>query len=154
MINIVILTAYAVILAYSKTKDSLLILLSFFASLVYVESSAFAIHASDTNHLVISLFFLPAFLLCTKWVSVASLCYTIFHWLVSGEYLFFSDTEILIGVFYELAISINLLIMVALCYERYNHNYHKNSLLADSWIINLCIHRLQIFSNKKRGGQC
>jgi len=154
MINLILLAAYAVILGLFKSKDSLIMLLSFFFSVCYAMSGAFDSHPSWANHLIISLIFLPSILLTAKWVSITSICYTLFHWAVSGEYLISETSEYLIGSFHEVAISINLLIMVALIYERYNHDYHKDSMLGDSWIINLCIHHFQISSGKKRGGQC
>lgn len=146
-----ILAAYAVILGTSKSKDSLLLLLCFGASVLYMNENA---NPAWIDHLIISLLFLPAVLLTAKWVALASLCYTLFQWAVSGEYILSETSEYLIGHFAELAIGINLLIMVALIYERYNHNYHKDSMLGDSWVINLCIHRFQIFSKKKGGGTC
>lgn len=155
MINIILLAAYAVILGLFKSKDSFIMLLSFFFSVCYVESSHFDLHPAWVNHLVISLIFTPSILLTAKWVSISSICYTVFHWSVSGEYILSETSEYLIGSFTEIAVSINLLIMAALIYERYNHNYHKSSLLGDSWVINLCIHHFQISSEKrKRGGQC
>jgi hypothetical protein len=146
-----ILAAYAVILGFSKSKDSLLLLICFGASVLYMNENS---HPAWIDHLIISLAFLPAVVLTTKWVAISSLCYTIFQWATSGEYILSETSEYLIGNFSELAIGINLLIMVSLIYERYNYNYHTDSMLGDSWVINLCIRHFQIFSKKKGEGQC
>ncbi len=146
-----ILATYAVILGLSKSKDSLMLLICFGASVLYMNENN---NPAWVDHLTISLIFLPAVLLTAKWVAISSLCYTLFQWAVSGEYILSETSEYLIAHFGETAIILNLLIMVALIYERYNHNYHTNSMLGDSWIINLCIHHFQILSNKKGNGQC
>lgn len=158
MTDYCILAAYAVILGLftsrggaHKARDSLFVLLCFGASVLYMNENN---NPAWIDHLVISMLFVPAIAFTSKRVAISSMCYTIFQWATSGEYILSDTSEYLIGHFSEVTIGINLLIMVALIYERYNHNYHKNSMLGDSWVINLCIHRFQIFSNKKGSGQC
>ena len=151
MIDFALLAAYAVILGATHSKDGLLMLLSFGASMLYTQSGMFDAHPAWANHLIVSVVFFPAILLTAKWVSITTICYAIFQWLTAGEYIFFKTSEFLIGPFAEIAASLNLLIMVAIVHERYNHNYIKNSLMADSWIINICIRHSQI-SSKEKGG--
>lgn len=146
-----LLAAYAIILGCFKSKDSFIILLCFGLSVLYMNENH---NPAWADHLIISILFAPAIILTAKWVSISSICYTILQWAVSGEYILSDTSEYLIGSFSELAIGVNLLIMAALIYERYNHNYHKDSIVGDSWIINICIHHFQVLSRKKRGGQC
>lgn len=154
MIDLILLGLYAVILGFTHSKDGLLMLASFSLSVAYTHSLYFEAHPAWANHLIVSIIFMPAILLCAKWVSIASIFYAFFQWVTSGEYLFFDETEIFISIFKEATTVLNLLIMAALIYERYNYNYHKDSLLADSWVINLCIRHLQISSKSKESEQC
>lgn len=98
-----ILAAYAVILGLFKSKDSLLLLLCFGASVLYMNENS---NPNWVDHLIISILFMPAILLTAKWVSIASICYTLFQWAVSGEYIISETSEYLIGHFTEAAIGI------------------------------------------------
>lgn len=155
MTDLILLALYVMLMGTIKTKDSILAVLSFGLSVAYTHSPLFDSHPAFANHLLVSLCFIPAIIFSTKIVCIPLICYAMFQWLTSGEYLFFDTTEILIGSFKEIATALNLLIMAAILYDRHNYNYHKHNVLDDSWIINLCHHIKQNSrDSKKRKSQC
>jgi|GEM_PF-2346390 len=161
MIDLLLLSAYVVILGLTATRDSMYCMLSFAVSATYMwlyglESSVYGnAFPPWIDHLIISLSFIPTVILSSKMVSIACICYAVFQWLTAGEYIFSDQSEFLIGVFVEVTTALNLCIMAAIFHDRHNYDYNQNSLLANSWIINLCRHYLQASHTHKNGkGQC
>lgn len=160
MSDYVLLATYIVILGSIKTIDSFYAVVFFGLTVGYtdafmLDNSYFGdILPPETDHLVISLLLMPAIIGATKMVSLSFASYAIFQWLTAGEYLISDTSEILIGNFASVAITLNLLIMAALIYGRHNYINHKNSLMANSWIIHLCHHYRQTSRAKGKEGRC
>ena len=161
MSDYVLLATYLVILGSIKTIDSFIAVVFFGLTVGYADFFMFNdshfgnLFTPDLDHILISLILIPAIITSSKPVALSFGGYAVLQWLAAGEYLMSDTSEFIIGNFASVAIALNLLIMAALIYGRHNYINHKNSLMANSWIITLCHHYRQTSSgSQKREGQC
>lgn len=143
-IDAVCLALYVAILGMQKTRDSLLVALSFSASVAYTSSSYFNIHPASVNHLIISLCFLLSLPFLCKTVTIYAFVYLFYHWLIAGDYLFFESETILSSTFHLVSPFLNALMMAALIYAGHNGKCIRVNSLAGGWLFDFfmrAIHR-------------
>lgn len=133
-IDAVCLALYVAILGMQKTRDNLLIALSFSASVAYTSSSYFDIHPASVNHLIISLCFLLSLPFLCKTVTIYAFIYLFYHWVISGDYLFFESHTILSDTFHIVSPALNALVMAALIYAGHNGNSIRINSLDRGWL--------------------
>lgn len=128
---------YCVIMGFIKTRDSIAVLVAFFISALYSASPLFDYHDAYANHIVISLCFIPALYFTCKNVTIPLMLYIVYHWVVSGDYIFFSSTTTIISsTFIYVTPTLNLIIMLGLIYARRDHDYTRTGLVS-GWLPNL-----------------
>lgn len=138
---------YFLLFATFKNKDSLAVLLAFVLSVLYTSSSMFDSNPSYVNHLIVSICFVPSFWFLSKPVFFAVLLYSLYHWFVAFDYIYYPNTvTFLSGNFYLTAIAINGLIMAVLFYVRRKGNYIRITGMGRGWLPDI-LHR--VFDNKK-----
>ena len=149
--DLLCLAGYVAVLSIARCRDSLLVAASFMVSVLYTSSSIWDVHPSYVNHLIIAMCFVPAAMFTSKNVSITLLAYSIYHWIVAGDYIAYPDAVTLISsTFWIVSPLINLMIMAVLV----NDGRHGKTLRLDSldlgWLPHAIHHALH---NKKMAGR-
>lgn len=145
-IDAVCLALYAGILGMQKTRDSIVIAASFAASVAYSSSAYWDSHPASINHLIISLCFIPSLFCLCKRVTFAAFAYVVYHWVIAGDYIFFTEKTIISQTFGIVSPSLNAVIMVALIYAGIRGECIRVNSLAGGWLSN---HILRLVHHKK-----
>ncbi len=142
-----ILAAYTILFGYLKTRDSFAIILAFSASCLYTASGLFTNQEPWINHLVVSFCFIPAFYFLTKPVFFGVLTYSIYHWVVSADYILYPSMPTLVsGTFTSMILFINVYIMLAIIYASKSRIYSTDVNLGSGWLAD-------IQSRKRQAGE-
>lgn len=134
IIDAICIALYVIILGTLKTKDSMWVTIAFIVSVCYTSSSWFEIHPAWLNHVVISLIFIPILYFLSKPVCISIILYTIYHWLISGDYIYTTSETWLSMTFIYVSPTINLIIMTSLVYAGTNNKHRANLDLDAGWL--------------------
>lgn len=136
-LDAICIALYTIILGSIKTKDSIVVLIAFLFSVLYTSSFLFEIHPAWLNHIIISLIFIPAIYFLSKPVCISVMFYTVYHWLISGDYIYTTSVTWLSMSFYYVSPTINLLIMASLIYAGTDNKYRADFDVDAGWLPNL-----------------
>jgi len=133
-----ILAAYTILFGYLKTRDSFAIILAFGASCIYTTSGLFSNQDPWINHLVVSFCFIPSFYFLTKPVFFGVLAYSIYHWVVSFDYIVYPISNTLISdTFTNMILLINVYIMLAIIYASKSRVHNTDVNMGSGWIADI-----------------
>lgn len=138
----IIIALYAIILGCIKTRDSLVVLVAFFLSALYASSPLYDSHPAYVNHLIYSLYFIPTLYYLQKQPFIYVALYIVYHWVVSGDYIFFAQETVISQTFGFVSPVLNGLIMLSLIYARHDYVYHPVRGVVSGWLPNL-LHNLR-----------
>ena len=133
-----LMAAYAILFGYLKTRDSLAVILAFSASCLYTSSGFFVNQDPWINHLVVSFCFIPTFYFLTKPVFLGVSVYSIYHWVVSGDYLIFPNSNTAVSnTFTIVVLFINFFIILAIIYASRSRIYNTDVNLGSGWLADI-----------------
>lgn len=140
-LDAICIALYTIILGNMKTKDSMIVLIAFSFSVLYTSSPLFDVHSAWLNHIVISLIFIPSIYFLSKPVCISVSIYAVYHWLISGDYIYTTSNTWLSMTFHYVSPTINFLIMASIVYAGTNNKYRANLDLGAGWLPNLLSHK-------------